>query len=273
MNRIELAYIIIQKLKFHENDIKISIKNSKNKIGYFYIDNLLPEKYVQNLFNVFPKTKNMIFKKSIREYKYVGIQLNDYDSLLEEIIYAFQDDKIVNFMQKVFELNTVYPDPNLYAGGLSIMKKNNFLNPHIDNSHDKDINKWRVLNLLYYVTPNWHIDYGGNLEIWSNGLKKRQTTIHSKFNRLVVMVTHNQSWHSVNPIKYNGRRCCISNYYFSDSPINNQNKFHVTSFRGRPNQKIYDVILQFDNYIRMFIRKFVKKGIAKQKHIYNKNKK
>ena len=230
----------------------------------------MPKQYVKKIFDAFPKSKDALLKKSIREYKYVGVQMNQYDSLLEETIYAFQDKKVVKFIQNMFQINTVYPDPYLYAGGLSIMKKNNFLNPHIDNSHDKDQNKWRVLNLLYYVTPNWNLEYGGNLELWSDGMKNKQITIHSKFNRLVVMVTHNQSWHSVSPIKYNGRRCCISNYYFSDSPINNNKKFHVTSFMGRPKQKIYDIILKFDNCIRMFIRKFAKKGIIKQKHVYKK---
>jgi len=270
MDRLELSNIILKKLENHESDIKAVIKNSKNKIGYFYIDNLLPVNYVKSLFDTFPKSKNMLLKKSIREHKYVGVQMNQYNALLEEAIYSFQNQKIVKFIKDAFELKAVYPDPNLYAGGLSMMEKNHFLNPHIDNSHDKDRNRWRVLNLLYYVTPDWEMDYGGNLEIWSDGLQNKPITIHSKFNRLIVMSTHNQSWHSVSPITYNGQRCCISNYYFSDFPINNKNKFHVTSFRGRPKQKIYDIILQFDNYIRMLIRKFAKKGIVKQKHIYNK---
>ena len=53
------------------------------------------------------------------------------------------------------------------------MKKNQFLNPHLDNSHDKDRSRWHVLNLLYYVTPNWQEDFGGNLELWTNGLQEK----------------------------------------------------------------------------------------------------
>ena len=82
------------------------------------------------------------------------------------------------------------------------MEKSQFLNPHLDNSHDKDRNKWRVLNLLYYVSPDWKQEFGGNLELWPDGMKGRQITLHSKFNRLAVMATHDASWHSVSPITH-----------------------------------------------------------------------
>ena len=268
MDRKKLANIIIEQLKINEYHIRQLAEQSINKIGYFYIDNVLPEDYARKLFNVFPKTKDMILRKNIREYKYIGVQMNKYNSLLEESIYAFQDERIVSFIANIFNLNKVYPDPNLYASGISIMKKNNFLNPHIDNSHDKDRNKWRVLNLLYYVTPGWNEDYGGNFEIWNNGVNNNQIMIHSKFNRLVVMVTHNSAWHSVSPVKYNGNRCCISNYYFSNFSANNNTDFHVTSFRARPGQKIKDIILRFDASMRMAIRNFFKMGITKEFHVY-----
>jgi len=150
------------------------------------------------------------------------------------------------------------------------MRQYNFLNPHIDNSHDKDRIKWRVFNLLYYVTPKWEVDFGGNLEIWPLGVKKEQTTILSKFNRLVIMATHDASWHSVSPVTHGGVRCCVSNYYFSDSPSKPNEQFHVTSFRGRPNQIIRDLYLRFDSTIRMGVRRLFSKGIVKTNHLYKK---
>jgi len=103
-------------------------------------------------------------------------------------------------------------------------------NPHLDNSHDKDRNMWRALNLLYYVTPDWKIENGGNLELWPKGPKQDQITIHSKFNRLVVMATHNNSWHSV----------------------------------------IRDIYLKMDSFARMQIRKIFKKGVVENPHKYKK---
>ena len=98
-----------------------------------------------------------------------------------------------------------------------MMKNGDFLNPHIDNSHNSSRNKYRRLNLLFYVTPNWQESNGGNFELWNKKVTK-PITVTSKFNRMVVMETTNYSYHSVSPIKVNAYRCCVSNYYFSVSP-------------------------------------------------------
>ena len=213
----------------------------------------------------------MRLKKSLREYKYVAAQMNKYDQILEESVYSFQDIRVVKLISKICGIKNLHPDAHLYAGGVSMMGNNHFLNPHIDNSHDKDRNLWRVFNLLYYVTPDWSISNGGNLELWPDGLQRDQVVIHSRFNRLAVMATHISSWHSVSPIRYDRSvRCCVSNYYFSNFPLNPSDKFHVTLFRGRPEQRIRDIILQVDSRLRMAIRTVFQKGIIENSHVYKK---
>ncbi|MCF6279188.1 MAG: 2OG-Fe(II) oxygenase [Flavobacteriaceae bacterium] len=270
MSRAEISKTIITKLIAEKESLKKQFSDSKNKIGYFYLDNLLPIELADKIHAKFPNTENTMLKKSLKEYKHVAFQMDKYDKLLEKVIYAFQDDKVVKLISEICDIEGISPDKNLYAGGLSLMKKGNFLNPHLDNSHDKDRENWRVLNLLYYVTPNWKMENGGNLELWINGLNNEPIVIESKFNRLVVMATHNKSWHSVNEVLVDKVRCCVSNYYFSEKPLLPTDSFHVTSFRGRSNQKIRDTFLQVDNFVRMGIRKIFKKGIRKNPHQYKK---
>ncbi len=271
MNRIDLANLIFEKLSHEKERLKFQFENSDSSIGYLFVDDLLPEAIACKIAEVFPQSDQMVLKKSLRENKYVAAQMNLYDSLLEEIIFAFQDPRIVNLIGEICGIQNPIPDENLYAGGISMMGKNQFLNPHLDNSHDKDRNLWRVLNLLYYVTPNWQEEYGGNLELWPNGLSQEQITIHSKFNRLAIMETHNNSLHSVSPIVFEGYRRCVSNYYFADSPLLESDKFHVTSFRGRPENKFSDIILRTDTFLRMCIRKVFKKGLKENPHVYKKD--
>lgn len=270
ISRASLSDFLYERILSQKSSLISQYKSSQSEIGYFYLDDVLPKDIALLIYNSFPSKEETILKKSLREFKRVAVQMDRYNPILEEIIYAFQDTRIVKIIGEITNIKNPFPDENLYAGGISIMEEYNYLNPHLDNSHDKDRNKWRVLNLLYYVTPNWEEKYGGNLELWPNGLGNTSVTIHSKFNRLVIMATHNASWHSVSPVTYDGVRCCVSNYYFSDSPIRESDRFHVTSFRGRPGQYCIDKILQVDSRLRMELRKVFKQGLIKNSHFYKK---
>jgi Rps23 Pro-64 3,4-dihydroxylase Tpa1-like proline 4-hydroxylase len=267
----ELINLIANKIKTQSAEIALQYSISKSNIGFFYIDNLLPDDIAKKCFEVFPTKSEMKCLKSIREYKYVSAQMDKHHPLLEKVIYSFQNEKIVNLISEICGISELYADNTLYAGGLSLMADQNFLNPHLDNSHDAMRERWRVLNLLYYVTPDWDLTNGGHLEVWPEGPKKEPILIESKFNRLVVMATHQTSWHSVNKVvSKDNSRCCISNYYFSPNSLKENDKFHVTKYRGRPEETFKNIILDTDANLRMLIRKVFKKGIRKNPHYYKK---
>lgn len=264
-----LAQLIAKRLTEEE----LLLKNSFQKgaqINTCFIDDLLPQEVALAIFEAFPNASQMGENKSIREYKKVAAQMNLYHPLLEEIIYAFQDPKVVAICEKITGIVNMHPDENLYAGGISLMTKGNFLNPHLDNSHDNDQKKYRVLNLLYYVTPNWELKNGGNLELWDRGTNHPQRTIVSAFNRLALMITNKTSIHSVSKVTVDEGRCCVSNYYFSTTPADKENYFHVTSFYGRPEEPFKKIALAMDRNLRNFARKITGKRIVPTKHIYKK---
>lgn len=268
MNRREYAEQIVRKLAERKSDFTEQFFSTK--VNSFIADDILSEELAKEIYHAFPKPKDMKIRKSLREYKYVAAQMNLYNPILEEIVYAFQEPEVVEMIGEITKIPQLMPDNQLYAAGISLMGKGNFLNPHLDNSHDNERRNYRVLNLLYYVTPDWKESYGGNLEIWDNGVKNQPRTIWSKFNRLVVMATNKSSYHSVSTVVYNGYRCCVSNYYFSPNSLEGQDYFHVTSFRGRPEQPLRDLVLTADLAIRNSIRKVFPKGISKTFHIYKK---
>lgn len=270
MNREELSVLIADKIDKEKKSLSENFYGTSGEIGYFYLDNLLPSEITNKIFDSFPKPQEMKLKKSIKEFKYVSAQMDKFNPLLEEIIFAFQDEKVVDLIGEICGITDLYPDEKLYAGGISIMGKNHFLNPHLDNSHDKDRNRWRVLNVLFYVSPDWVLENGGNLELWPGGLENNPKTIESKFNRLVVMATHNSSLHSVSKVEVDKLRCCVSNYYFRDNPLLHSDTYHVTTFRARPNEKIMDVFLKFDAILRGGIRKIFKKGLVNNPHYYKR---
>ena len=55
-------------------------------------------------------------KNSIKERKYVSAQMNQHPPLLEEIVFAFQDPRVLRIVGDITGLRGVEPDSNLYAG-------------------------------------------------------------------------------------------------------------------------------------------------------------
>jgi Rps23 Pro-64 3,4-dihydroxylase Tpa1-like proline 4-hydroxylase len=269
--RRHLADIILEKLQEQKQSLKDAFQQ-QGRINSCYIDNLLPENIARTIYEAFPSAEEMAIHKSMRENKRVAAQMDLYNPLLEEIVYAFQDERIVKICGEITGIENMQPDEHLYAGGISLMAKGNFLNPHLDNSHDNERENYRVLNLLYYVTPDWKVENGGNLELWDKGVKGDPRTILSAFNRLVLMITNKSSYHSVSKVVAEGKRCCVSNYYFSKVPAENQSYFHVTSFYGRPEESVKGIFLKLDRNLRNLIRKITGKRIVETKHIYKKDK-
>jgi Rps23 Pro-64 3,4-dihydroxylase Tpa1-like proline 4-hydroxylase len=269
MNRSQYAEIIEKRLGGELERLRDEFR--ENTVQSCVIDDLLPEEEVLKVFRAFPEKETMMLKKSLRENKYVAAQMDKYSSILEEIIFAFQDPRVLKMVETITGIHEMVPDEHLYAGGISLMAKDNFLNPHLDNSHDKNRQMYRVLNLLYYVTPDWRQEFGGNLELWDNGPKEPQRVIGAMFNRLAIMATHEKSWHSVSQVIVDQSRCCVSNYYFSAKPLEDHEYFHVTSFRGRPEQPVRDLVLQGDIALRQAVRTVFKKGIVENKHVYKKD--
>jgi Rps23 Pro-64 3,4-dihydroxylase Tpa1-like proline 4-hydroxylase len=261
---------IIERIAAAQADLADQFR-TPGRIESFVLDDLLPLDLANGVTRAFPPVSAMTLKKSLREDKYIGVQMNLFDPLCEQIIYAFQHPRIVELLRQICGIPVLEADHHLYAGGLSVMLEGQFLNPHLDNSHDRKREQYRVLNLLYYVSPEWALGAGGNLELWDGGLKAAPRVIHSRFNRLVCMATHRKSWHSVQPITVPEQRRCVSNYYFSPAPLESEHYFHVTSFRGRPEQPIRNLVLAGDALLRQSLRKVFRHGVRENPHVYKKD--
>lgn len=231
---------------------------------HFFLDNLLPKNDVEEIYSAFPTNGEGFFdRETFREKKRTSQNLSDFNPILSDIIYAIQDPRVVAKVSKLCSMDFIEPDPTLYAGGLSMMFRGDYLNPHIDNSHDSKRKRYRRLNILYYVSPDWNLENGGNFELWDEKRTKPKTIV-SKQNRLVVMETNKTSWHSVSKVIIDRPRCCVSNYYFSKNSPYGSEYFHVTSFLGRPEQPIRRAIGIIDNFLRNLISKTLKIGRGKR---------
>lgn len=263
IKRDELVQLILRRIEKDSEAIRNDFRTEKGVPTRFAaVDDLFPSEIAVQIAEAFPPGREMRFLDSFRERKYTSKSLTAFDPLIAECTFAFQDERVVQRISELTGIRDAVGDPHLYAGGISAMGRGHFLNPHLDNSHDGERRRYRVLNLLYYISPDWKSEYGGNLELWDEKVKQR-VEIPSLFNRLVLMATNDRSWHSVNEVRADMERRCISNYYFSPHSPNGYETFHVTYFMARPEQKFRRIVTRLDSDMRTLMRRFKKDGFAK----------
>jgi len=197
----------------------------------------------------FPRPEQLLQKRSLRERKRVGVAVERYDPSIGELLFAFQEPAVVAVIGAITGIDGLEPDPSLYASGISVMGRGDFLEPHLDNSHDGDQRRYRVLNLLLYAAPDRGPGDGGDLELWS-APRGTPRTVDARFGRLVVMETGPASWHSVSRVRTDRPRLCVSNYYFAARASTGGDYRHVTTFAGRPGQPVRRALLAADGLLR-----------------------
>ena len=80
------------------------------------------------------------------------------------------------------------------------LKNGGYLNIHADFNQHPQMKLDRRLNILIYLNHNWKEDNGGHLELWDKNMKKCEKKILPIFNRMVIFITTDFSYHG-NPNK------------------------------------------------------------------------
>jgi Rps23 Pro-64 3,4-dihydroxylase Tpa1-like proline 4-hydroxylase len=241
-----LTDLIVQRLNESKEHLKkqFFLEHPIKVAHHFALDNLLPIEIAEKIYVNFPAPNQMRLLHSNGELKLKYSYVKYASNLLQELHAAFQDPRVINVIEEITEIKNQVPDRSRLAGGISTLLKGHYINPHLDNSHDVDRQLYRTVNLLYYVSPNWKLENGGNYELWDESVN-HCIIVPSFFNRLVVMETNRKSWHAVNPVLCDSSRCCVFNYYFSETSPEHEDYFHTASslffnplIKPRPEQKI-----------------------------------
>lgn len=234
--------LILKRLDEEKSELKKQFfqKHSLEISRYFTLDNLLPEPLALEIYANFPKIKRMKMLKGFGQLKLKYSHLQDTPQILRDINASIQDPRVVDAIGDITGIKKQLPDISRFAGGVSTLVKGYYLNPHIDISHNAEIkNYYRTANVLYYVSPDWKSENGGNYEIWDKKVEQC-IVVPALFNRLLVMETNSASWHGVSEVLCDEPRCCIFNYYFSEeSPEGKDFSQTVASFKVRPERRIY----------------------------------
>lgn len=159
-----------------------------------------------------------------------------FPPFIRQMMMQFQSGIFCGFLDRLTGFKHLAPDPNHHGCGLHSTGNGGRLMLHIDASRhpNKDLNQ--LINMIYYCSPDWKLEYGGGLELWNEDATQCVKKVEPLFNRMVIFYTAGKSWHGhPNPIQcpQHMRRNSLALYYYTtDQGISDLNYVNYVQWKG-----------------------------------------
>lgn len=149
----------------------------------------------------------------------------------------------VSLLEQITGIKGLLPDPHLEGGGVHQIGPGGYLKVHTDFNWHRRLQAHRRINLLLYLNEGWQEEWGGHLELWSEGMEACRARIAPLFNRMAIFSTTDASYHG-HPDRLacpeDVRRNSIALYYYSTDRPSGETKFgrsEMTNYRERPGEE------------------------------------
>ena len=217
----------------------------------FKIDNFLDEEFANRVLAAFPSFDDAL--KLGKSFSAVNernkVQVTDSKLFAEpiaELNRALAAPDFLELLGYVFDIPNLLADENLVGGGIHQTGPRGHLDVHVDFNYIEERQLHRRLNILIYFNKDWQESWGGNIELWEQDVK---TGVHSPspiFNRCVVFMTNDISFHGVSAVKCppdRTRKSFAAYYYTKEAPAHWNGQSHSTIFKARPTEVIKGNVL------------------------------
>ena len=111
------------------------------------------------------------------------------------LIQALHSPRFVEALAAATGVNGLIVDPHLDGGGLHQIERGGRLAIHRDFMDHPIMHVNRRLNVIVYLNEGWREEWGGALEIWDRDLRRCERRIAPLFNRTLVFLTTDYSYH------------------------------------------------------------------------------
>ncbi|MCG6873350.1 MAG: 2OG-Fe(II) oxygenase [Gammaproteobacteria bacterium] len=225
---------------------------------HLVLDGFLEPAVAERAAEAFPTLAEMDALNDIRQRKAQDPDIGKFHPVFSEIIFGhLHDSRLMDWIEQVSGIRHLLADRQLYASGLAQGGDGSELHVHLDNSSHPVQPWYRRLNLIIYLNRDWTPEKGGQLELWSPDMRK-SVQIEPIFNRALLFATSKTSWHGYRRVNTpdGDSRKSINLYYFSEASPTGQEYYHVTTFRGRPDEPLRRLLYPLDNALRRVARLF-----------------
>lgn len=218
--------------------------SSAEPFPHVVIDDLFPEEILRTILSEFPRPGEIAWNEfaNREEKKLASTAESQMGEATRFFLYQLNSSTFINFLETLTGIDGLIPDPHFWGGGLHQIKRGGYLKIHADFNRHEKLRLDRRLNLLLYLNQNWKEEYGGQLELWSRDMSRREQQVLPIFNRCVIFNITDYSFHGhPEPLTCPPEltRKSLALYYYSNGrPAGEAKNEHGTLFRKRPNEKL-----------------------------------
>jgi Rps23 Pro-64 3,4-dihydroxylase Tpa1-like proline 4-hydroxylase len=147
---------------------------------------------------------------------------SNFDETLRDWANFTSSTKFITSLQSKFGIpqnNEIDSDPNYDGGGYVISPPGSFLSYHADFNFSSGIEKFRVLNVLFYLNDNYDSKLGGHLHLLDEQSKTVEKIVFPIPNRMLAFLTDDTSFHGVSKNLAQFHRRSFNMYYYAKSPL------------------------------------------------------
>lgn len=131
----------------------------------------------------------------------------------DAIVRAYSWLQSLEFTQTIRDMAGIHdliPVPFGHGGGIHVTDPGGYLGPHIDFAVCPPAPFLeRRASLIVYLSAG----DGGHLQLWNDDVSEVQSTIIPEFNRAVLFLNSDWSYHSVSPVQGMTSRASLAVYY------------------------------------------------------------
>jgi hypothetical protein len=213
---------------------------------FIKIDGLLDPVFAKAIADAYPSFDRAIAQgrtfRAVNEQKKVQItDASSFPAPVARLNDALAAPGFLADLSYITGISELLADADLVGGGMHITGPGGRLDVHVDFNYLEARKLYRRLNLLLYLNPVWHEEWGGDIQLWDNDVKNCRQAFAPALNRCLIFETSDISFHGVAPISKEATlpRISFASYYYTrQAPADWADSVHSTIFKARPDERI-----------------------------------
>ncbi len=218
---------------------------------HFKIDGFLDGDFAREIAEAYPTfgeaTRQGRMFNFVNEQRKVQIcDADRFPTPVRRLADAVSSPEFRTALTQITGISTLLADPDYVGGGIHVTGPRGRLDVHVDFNYVEEKQWHRRLNLLLYLNPVWQEEWGGHVELWSQGVRQLHHSFRPVLNRCVVFETSEISYHGVSPVTcpdHVSRKSFAAYYYTREAPAGYTGENHSTIFRARPEELVRQYLL------------------------------